>query len=179
MGHSLVFEKKIFLAFACTFKYVKVNDLLILTLTFLVKMAAVGGMSFSENILLLSIHRKDLVNFFYVFILACSVFQKSFQDFANETGQHVVEYRVDRRDFPRLVASPSKDNKSDFVKDYQFDFEAYCFGDKLLLQRTKKKKLPKDKQRKVMLNVNYKRRNQKYCKMERMMLGLERPYKTP
>lgn len=106
------------------------------------------------------------------------MFQKSFQDFAEETGHHVVQYRIEQEDFPRLLASPSENANKEFKKDHAFDFESYCIGNNIYLQREKKYKIPKEKSEKVRQQILYKNRNQHKCKMERMMLGLENSYKA-
>ena len=106
------------------------------------------------------------------------MFQKSFQEFAEETGHHVVQYRIEQSDFPRLLASPSDNANKEFKKDHAFDFESYCFGNNILLDRQKKFKIPKAKSERVRQQILYKNRNQQKCKMERMMLGLETSYKA-
>jgi hypothetical protein len=107
------------------------------------------------------------------------ILQKTHQEIADELGHHIVECRPETDYFPVIKASPSENaEKNDFVKQDGFDFDSYCFNNKLPLKKYGKRPfywfLPAFKDRKAR---DYQRRNQPKAMIDRMVLGLQPEFK--
>ncbi|XP_045186390.2 28S ribosomal protein S5, mitochondrial-like [Mercenaria mercenaria] len=104
---------------------------------------------------------------------------RNHQDIADELGHHIVEYRAEKDNYPFIVASPSENAKTtEFQKEDGFEFENYCFNNRLPLSKPSKKPFYwKSAAFKKKLAKDYTRRNQPKAMINRMVLGLQPEFK--
>lgn len=70
-----------------------------------------------------------------------NVFQRSYQQLAEEKQLHLVEFREENEYYPKVVASPTAvRTKEEIPKDETLDFIQYVMNDKVVLR---KKKFPR------------------------------------
>nr|AWD75463.1 28S ribosomal protein S5 [Callistoctopus minor] len=100
--------------------------------------------------------------------------QETHQELADRMNMHIVEFRNEREYFPNVIASPSDKKILEIPPaNVDLDFDQLYYGGKRQLQ---KKKSPNNNpllRRKLWFK--YKHRNQAQARLERIVLGFEKP----
>lgn len=100
--------------------------------------------------------------------------QETHQELADRMNMHLVEFRNEREYFPNVIASPSDGKIWDVPpKNVDLDFSQLYYGRKRQLQ--KKKSPDNNPLMRRKLWINYKHRNQYQSRLERIVLGFEKP----
>ncbi|XP_011864627.1 PREDICTED: 28S ribosomal protein S5, mitochondrial [Vollenhovia emeryi] len=81
-----------------------------------------------------STNLQHIIKAFFIGLLQ----QKSYQQLADEKQLHLVEFRSENGNYPKVIASPSQVRTSDQVSSHEIlDFTQYVLGGKVILQKKK------------------------------------------